>query len=874
MSSPAKGTRYDAYVVRSSSPDLPSLGEIFKKSPRKAPALRSGSNATAIPAAARTTFTSAADILREAPEIDIDTEEITHSPPRKAKPARKPRAKSQKAKDAIVVEDEAGVILSPKRFKSQSKSQPKSRTKTPTTLDDIPSGQTAAPRNRVTKATTTNKSKAKKKTTEAVSRHFASVEKADTEKDPINDGELEEPPQPLEPALARRIDWTPPRATSAPVVLDSESDQRELLSSVEKAEASKDVFQNLLDDFGHKKKDSDARENMEPSEKPEGVLKKRKRLELVSTTEDKGEDQPKPAKEASPTKAPAVKKKPRTLTELATAPYAPAEYSDVDLLAPGTKDSLLRYFDTDGHVTALVENQSITMDRNNTNPKKKPAKPRKKKGATVEDPILLSPSSALKQSTAQDFVFGTSSQLILEESPRTLRNLQAAIKASMQDDHFASSPVVEAAKRMGLWHAGARDTDGDLLEAEAVELIGDTGEASVIQETSAADAAVPEEFPDVGDLLSSSPQVARAPIDPKSHFWQSQKNMDRVSEDVATSASEPPPSSQQPFTDKETAVASSPRPNYDLFTDAQLAKQIKAFGFKPVKRRTAMVALLDQCWMSKHPNALPASSALGGSASMSTSTAHKSPRKSGSAAPAVEVETTKKPRGRPKKDKSVLQVEPEVVSPKRGPGRPRKTSIDSTDVSPKRGPGRPRKTSIDSPDVSPKRGRGRPRKTSVDNTDATGAEQMAPPRQRKTSKKEKEIQDSEEDGSLSLSPQLRPESVFSSPPPIDLSMLEEGDTTLNLDPTEQEADMFVHITKAVTSAPRSNDPNEPSWHEKMLLYDPVVLEELTAWLNEGQLTRVGYDGEVSTTEVKKWCESKSVICLWKANTRGKERKRY
>ncbi|KAI4595352.1 5'-flap endonuclease [Pestalotiopsis sp. 9143b] len=873
MSSPAKGTRYDAYVVRSSSPDLPSLGEIFKKSPRKAPPLRSGSNATTIPAAARTTFTSAAEILREAPEIDIDTEEITHSPPRKAKPPRKPRAKSQKAKDAIVVEDEAGVILSPKRFKSQPKSQPKSRTKAPTTLDDIPSGQTAAPRNRVTKATTTNKSKAKKKKTEAVSRHFASVEKADTEKDPINDGELEKPPQPLEPALARRIDWTPPRAISAPVVLDSD-DHRELLSSAEKAEASKDVFQNLLDDFGHKDKDSNARENMEPSEKPEGNLKKRKRLELVSTTEDKGEDQPKPAKEASPTKAPAIKKKPRTLTELATAPYAPAEYSDVDLLAPGTKDSLLRYFDTDGHVTALVENQSITMDRNNTNPKKKPAKPRKKKGATVEDPILLSPNSALKQSTAQDFVFGTSSQLMLEESPRTLRNLQAAIKASMQDDHFASSPVVKAAKRMGLWHAGARDTDGDLLEAEAIELIGEKEEAIVTQMASATDSAVQPDFPDVSDLLSSSPQAAKAPIDPKSHFWQSQKNIDRASEDAATSASEPPPSSQQPSMNKETAGVSSPRPNYDLFTDAQLAKQIKTFGFKPVKRRTAMVALLDQCWLSKHPNALPASSAVGGSASMSTSAVLKSPRKFDSAAPAVEVETTKKPRGRPKKDKSVLPVEPEVVSPKRGPGRPRKTSIDSTDMSPRRGPGRPRKTSIDSINVSPKRGRGRPRKTSVDSADAEGAEKMPPPRQRKTSKKEKEIQDSEEDDSLSLSPQSRPESVFSSPPPIDLSTLEEGDTTLNLDPTEQEADMFVHITKAVISAPRSNDPNEPSWHEKMLLYDPVVLEELTTWLNEGQLTRVGYDGEVSTTEVKKWCESKSVICLWKANTRGKERKRY
>jgi hypothetical protein len=59
----------------------------------------------------------------------------------------------------------------------------------------------------------------------------------------------------------------------------------------------------------------------------------------------------------------------------------------------------------------------------------------------------------------------------------------------------------------------------------------------------------------------------------------------------------------------------------------------------------------------------------------------------------------------------------------------------------------------------------------------------------------------------------------------------------------------------------------------MLLYDPVVLEDLAAWLNTGELTRLGYDEEVSPAEVKRWCESRSVICLWKVNLRGKERKR-
>jgi hypothetical protein len=60
----------------------------------------------------------------------------------------------------------------------------------------------------------------------------------------------------------------------------------------------------------------------------------------------------------------------------------------------------------------------------------------------------------------------------------------------------------------------------------------------------------------------------------------------------------------------------------------------------------------------------------------------------------------------------------------------------------------------------------------------------------------------------------------------------------------------------------------------MLMYDPVVLEDLTSWLNAGQLDRVGYDDEVSAGDVKKWCESKSICCLWKVNLQGKERKRF
>lgn len=53
--------------------------------------------------------------------------------------------------------------------------------------------------------------------------------------------------------------------------------------------------------------------------------------------------------------------------------------------------------------------------------------------------------------------------------------------------------------------------------------------------------------------------------------------------------------------------------------------------------------------------------------------------------------------------------------------------------------------------------------------------------------------------------------------------------------TEEEAraqaTLFKLVTKAITTAPPTKDPKHPSWYEKILLYDPIVLEDLAGWLN-------------------------------------------
>ncbi|KAI2469510.1 hypothetical protein F4781DRAFT_393762 [Annulohypoxylon bovei var. microspora] len=801
LSSPAGPVRLDSHAM-SSSPGLPSLNEIFSNCSKKPP-LQSGNHVTPIPDDARTTFTSAASLLREAPEIDIDTEQITISPPRKSNPSRA-RKKKVPMPEAFSVPAETPILIesSPaeknwQKFKSQ-KSGPQDK-------------QQSTSKGRVLKSTTKGKSKEKHET---VSKHFTAKESAAKRTEVksnngITTAKLEDHittgPSCSEPALRRRSDWTPPPVDSP--VLGSELDNQELSSQIDRGIGSKDVFQSLQDQYGHKSTQSSTTSD---TLQQVDIMKKRKLVEFVSISKET-EQRP---REVSPPRAVTTKKKTRTITELATAPYMPIE-PELDLAGPATKESLLNYFDEDGAVKALVEHQTAVMSQKKGKVKetKVSAKPkRKKKSGTANNPILLSPSSALKQSSNQDFVFGTSSQLVAEESPSTLRNLQLAIQASNQihSDPFADSDS------QGLWHAGARDTDGELMKVDDVELIEDLPSLPRLRGQSQHSR---EEFTDINDILKSSGGDESATQAPQknSHFLQSQ---------TISNAQLPQPDGQDHTESQSTAEASNPRPNYESFTDVQLSKQIASYGFKPVKKRQAMIALLDQCWSSTSSGpSIPQSKSISTTANM--------------AAPK-------------KRQKKTTEPEPEPENPPKRRGRPRKNSTAESastakTSAPKSKPKPP----------SPKKPRGRSKKNTP---------------------KPVEIADSDLDESASTSSSRVSspdrDRLFSSPPAVDLSMSDDADMSLALSPTDQQADLFKHITRAVTSAPRSKDPANPSWHEKMLLYDPIVLEDLAAWLNEGALGGAGYDGEVSPADVKTWCESKSVICLWRQNLRGKERKRY
>ncbi|KAI0425171.1 hypothetical protein F5Y09DRAFT_322393 [Xylaria sp. FL1042] len=829
MSSPPRARTSDSTCISSSSPFLPSLDEIFlKKSPKKL-GLGAGSQAAPIPSNTRTTFTSAANVLREAPEIDIDTEAITNSPSRRTRPTTS-RRRNASTPDALANDRNSTSSLSPKdkpwqKFKTKPSAKHGDQplyprgTKDSTSRNDPDKAPLVAEEQNVLCENGTERVKDKVRAKESIGAAISSIE--------------------LEHAVPRRGDWTPPKAND-PIVLDSDSDARELFSSAGKEPLSKDVFQTLYSQYGRQ----DVGPTSEPYSQPQAIhtdfLRKRKRIELVSIGQKEVNEQsltelpplrresqgPREQKSTEP-KASVPKKKTRTITELAIAPFAAPLASDIDLAGPPTRESMLDYFDSDGAVKALVEHQTAVMSQRKPKAKetKQPPKTkRKKKAGTETNPILLSPSTALKQSSNQDFVFGTSSQLVEEESPTTLRHIQAAIRASnsLNSDPFDD----DVAQR--LWHAGARDEDGELLE---MEIVGLQHHPTIAANSNSTTTPGGRSFVDIDDILDSPQLVSSSP---NRHSGSTQTNSlffqpEAMKQNSSIKVSEPE--------GQANATNAEPRPNYELFTDAQLSKQVASYGFKLVKKRATMIALLDRCWASKHQGAL-----AGSLQPLSTTTSNATPAQQESAG-CVHNKAPARPRarGRPKKDDDTVArpSTPEKLSPKRPRGRSKKKETASTSVA-------EASTSVS----TSKRPRGRPRKSSTTSMEIPDSENGTP------------------------SPISSPDPVFSSPPPLDLTTSDEGDMSLTLSPTDQQTELFKHITKAVTSTPRSQDPSKPSWYEKMLLYDPIILEDLASWLNGGELTRVGYDGEVSPFDVKKWCESKSVICLWRQNINGRERKRF
>ena len=858
-----------AIAAMSSSPGLPSPSQLFSN---MGPNQVRGSRATPLPIDALTGFTSASTFLRRSPSVndvrlsssvrrlrqlgkcDLQGSSKATTQPgelRAEEPKlpvfKMPKMLHERSEDVIEEKSariavvppvnavETAHVLAPKKSrKKKSKGEVEAQTtikKTKITKPGaIKSGKKAA-------GSTTHV----KEVVSAATSHPASTQEEDLR------AREEFRNLCLEKAITRRREWTPPQDTAPDTTSPKKRENIDLYSAHEPLIAR---FGNFQGDFGLLGKEDGsfgACGNIRHGN-DEAVTKKR-RIDLVNGI-------PAPRVSEKPKRCKSPRKRPQTVTEKATAPFAA-----VDSVAP---PSLLQYFGVpkSGSVipaidVAEIPDTSVTEGIRSAVKKGTKSKPKTHKAKKIDQkkPILLSPESAVKDARNQELIFGTSSQLAREESPAFLKELQLAMKesestaelveASAKDYDFLdlpsgrsrSSDVRAIAASKSLWSAASRDVDGSLVEVEIVNL-ADTPkpvpaekqriDILKVQETMEPRLKGEENTPShTGETVEPAPKLdlndaadfERQPEDAKLGIPRS----------VAEAALRNRPKSKSPVKKKSAAKATSnQKPDYNGFTDNQLRKEVAAYRFKTIKNRETMILLLERCWESKMSIPLqevPANVSMPPAVAANTNT------------------ETSKSSSPPKQRRPSNDYNQVVTTAEQVDGLP-----------PKRPRGRPKKD----PTSKPPPKRKQKSKAPLSEALVTGTDDEiydstpptpSPPKRRSSPKSP---------GQLQLNQ------------PLETSAFKDARTSKGKD----RALLLSQITKAITTFPPTHDIKNLTWYEKILMYDPIVLEDLTVWLNTEGLGRVDEDDEVWPGLVKEWCEERSVCCLWRENLRGGARGRW
>ena len=656
----------------------------------------------------------------------------------------------------------------------------------------------------------------------------------------------------LEKAIPRRKDWTPVKDTVRPNIhvdaLEGHSVSAPSSRTPEANSSSDICFGKLMGDYSFAQKIEGTATSFEGLRKGDGEsIVKRRKIELVNGTSG-----PPPAEKAQRTKSP--KKKAQTVTAKATAPFVPVENS--------TTSSLLQYFGPPAVAAGIemngqdepVANPVIAARKTSMTKVAKSKRTTSKVNKTSKQAqrILLSPKSAIKTASNQELVFGTSSQLAREESPSFIEQVQQAISRSIDDEcKFLDVPSARykpynslaLTRSKDLWSVASRSLEGELLKAEVVDLsitprpCQDLPKPMPILEGLELLETEQETIVDSGhDVVVAGTSTAQVPGIDASPTPQQQVQGPNLTlpRSVAEKALKKRPKTRSPV--KQVKSLPDQMPNYKGYTDVQLSKEVALYGFKSIKKREAMIMLLERCWKSKVSMALqevPTNTNTCQPATCNIDTMNKK----------FEQKSSAKKKGRPPEVAAALLPIPGegADAPLKKPrGRPRKDT-NSTSTPTKR----KRKVS------SPKRS----------NATATIAALHAD-----------EIYDSSPP--TPSPPRRRPQSKPPSQLPLSQTISTSADSTNIATSMVNEAQLFAEVTKAIISFPPSYDPDNLTFHQKMLLYEPIVLEDLTAWLNAEGLNRIGEDNEVSPEQVKAWCEARSVCCLWKENLRGGARARW
>jgi len=638
--------------------------------------------------------------------------------------------------------------------------------------------------------------------------------------------------------VQRRTIWTPPKPSATPENNFQEIDIYNISSSppaimISNPKPLKLNFSELQKTYGYE--DRDLEPASPPREVPiEKATRLAKQIDVIPdlrpksrTTEEQRlrpdgasattlvQQEPavnvlrsksKDKKKASP------KKGPGGITGRSIARYAVAEVSiSAETEMPNVSPHFAPIFEKPAEVAASKVTKEATVATKPAKARKPRAKkgdvekePKKKKKAVAKVKVLPPPAPKLaspKQHDAklkkQNVMFGTSSQLVQDISPQTLRVLQESCYGpdlATLDEDASTAPITlrfgDAARRSrrNLWneslHANAdqrfpdiSDFDGPLPRSP---MENGVEESSLVGAVTAADAFAPVN----DESIVSDVDHESAPV-PSNGFWLTTRNGNiRKGKNMA------------PIFSSTAITLSSCSP--------------------PSSPRTALRAL---------------------------STNTKSPTKT----QAPEKPAEERSGADTPSHSKLIQIgdKPKnVATAKTGPQTPRKR-------------GRPRTIPVAA--ASPAK--------VLDECDVD------------------DIEDSEPDHTPS--PRRKPNSPSASQTLPLTSIDEHGvvvrrKNTLIVNASHPrwptiKAKLFPEITAVVKGARPTGSIKSPSWYEKMLLYDPIVLEDLTCWLNGQGLRIEGKDQElveISPWMTQAWCEMNSICCLWKEGLRGGVKVRY
>ncbi|ETN46792.1 uncharacterized protein HMPREF1541_00981 [Cyphellophora europaea CBS 101466] len=564
-----------------------------------------------------------------------------------------------------------------------------------------------------------------------------------------------------------------------------------------------------------------------------------------------------PAKKKSKT----APKKPKTITDLVTSHHQ----------VRGKGNSPMAEFLVSTQVRAreTVPEDNIEVATTSTKIKAAAGRPHGRK------PTLLSPLSAMKAFEQQQAVFGTASQLVrddalvemeLSSDPMSPQRTQPTSIGSVTPQTNRGS--TRFMKTRNLWSAGDRDEDNALLHTDVVDLHSTPHVRAAL---AGKDALIETDWrskgPPAAQSSSSLPNAIRAGM---------LGDVDVLSSPRIHSRLESVPGSYRPYStsravqaihasdaaeskegvDAQETAAAQPqdKPSYAGMHITDLQKLVKNYGFKAIKSRQKMIDLLDKCWEEKEMRRLAknrppeATQSVAPKQSDFISNVHDLSNRL-----VPKTKTVKKPRAAAR-----------TKTPAKEPREPKKRKKASTEAS----------ASVESPKPKP---------------------QKRKPKAALSEERIVDVDDIQDDDFTTLNDlpedkrKLRGAARPPTPPATLPAAHEDGPQTQNskshslghdvghppiVGPEigEQIHSAILHQSEEAAADEERNHAQHPTWHEKMLMYDPIVIEDLARWLNAEGLDKVHEDREVTVIEVRDWCESKGICCMWKGGWRGQASK--